>query len=110
MAASSVGAPAASQDQNQQVMVKLGQRVTAAIHKYKVHDKPIPVRCSEIGVSVCNRNKSIPNMTYVHKTLYRNISSDSFDPDRLLPGICIQYENKDPLNNLKTRCTPNKQR
>eukprot|EP00972_Heterocapsa_arctica_P083724 12337600-Heterocapsa_arctica.AAC.1 len=76
-------------DQNQQVMVKLGQRVTAAIARWRIHDKPIPVKCYEIGVSVCNRNQSAPNMNYIHGTLYKSIHSDSYDPDRLLPGICV---------------------
>ena len=92
---SDLGAPKADEKQNQQVLLKLGQRVAAGIAKYKIHDRPINVKCTEIGAAKTNRNKSVPNMQYVHQTLYKNIIEDSFDPERLLPGICVLF--KDPV-------------
>jgi hypothetical protein len=93
-------APEANMSQNQPVMVKLGQLATSAVQKYKLYDKPICVKPHEIGVSPNNRGKSAPNVNYIVNTLHRNILDDSFDTDRLLPGICIQYKDPQTLKNM----------
>ena len=99
---SGVPAPAPTSDQNQAVMLKLSRRVIAALAKYKLYEKPVPVKCYEIGVSPCNRNRSVPNMKYVHQSLYKNVDSDGFDPERLLPSICVHY--KDVLSYICGGC------
>ena len=61
-------------------MLKLSRRVIAALAKYKLYEKPVPVKCYEIGVSPCNTNRSVPNMKYVHQSLYKNVDSTASTP------------------------------
>ena len=37
---------------------------------------------------------------YVHQNFYKNMVTDGFDPERLLPGICVQYKAQDKLREM----------
>ena len=50
--------------------------------RYRLHDKPVPVRPYEIGVSVNNRSRSVPNMRHCPGRKFQKQNRDVVAPSK----------------------------